>query len=114
MGTGTWLRLGTHLELEGGLGAGAGVLPGQLHGAGELVLGVCRPAAKEGDAGGLAPPPAIRVGVEHVLQHWRERDWRDAGGPLRPPGGLPSPRPATGPPPAHRGGGCSWPDWPCS
>lgn len=65
---------GAHLELEGGSGAGARVLPGQLHGVGDLVLRIRGPTAQEGDTGGVTQPSPLRVGIKHVLQHWWERD----------------------------------------
>lgn len=88
MGTGT--GTGSHLELEGGFDAGAGVLPGQLHGVGELVLGVRGPAAEEGDAGGMAQPPPLRVGIEDVFQHWGQRDGAMPGSPSPHRGPIPS------------------------
>lgn len=61
---------GPHLQLEGGRGAGTGALAGQLQRVRELVLGVRGLAAQEGDAGGVAQPPPLRVSIEHVLQYW--------------------------------------------
>lgn len=88
--TGTGTGTGSHLELEGGFDAGAGVLPGQLHGVGELVLGVRGPAAEEGDAGGMAQPPPLRVGIEDVFQHWGQRDGAMPGSPSPHRGPIPS------------------------